>query len=133
MVEIEKRVSRLRKLLKEHSAVDFLVDQDVADLSDRNLQIAIQACLDIADHLVSVFGLALPKEDKKEIFPILAKEKIINKELSENLVKIAGMRNILVHGYTEIQRDKVYNAIKNNLGDLEEFVAQIQRFLDKAQ
>lgn len=129
--EIEMRLTRLKRLLQEHSGDEFFVPGDVVDLADHNLQIAIQACLDIADHLVSVFGLDLPKEDKKEIFPILAKEHIIDVNLGKRLMSMAGMRNVLVHEYTKIIRKKVYAAIKHNLGDIEEFVAQIQRFMDK--
>ena len=41
------------------------------------------------------------------------------------------MRNILVHEYTEVEREKVYKTIKTDLGDIEEFVSQIQKFMDK--
>ena len=46
------------------------------------------------------------------------------------MVKIAGYRNILVHGYLEVERGETYKNINHNLFDLVEFGRQIEKFLD---
>jgi uncharacterized protein YutE (UPF0331/DUF86 family) len=80
--------------------------------------------------VVARFGLDLPTKNKKELFGILAQNNIISSSLAENLTKMAGMRNILAHEYLEIERIQVYNTIKNNLGDIVEFVKCITQKLD---
>jgi uncharacterized protein with HEPN domain len=40
-------------------------------------------------------------------------------------LSIAGMRNILVHGYAEIKYDILYDVIVNRLGDLEEILVEL--------
>lgn len=131
--EIHHRLQSLKHLEKENEEIKFLVDETISAASERHLQIAIQACLDIADHLIAKLSLETPKEDKKEVFPILAQNKIISPDLAAKMKRMAGMRNVLVHNYTEVQRQKVYNAIKKDLTDIIDFVTQIQKFLDKLE
>lgn len=69
--------------------------------TERDLEIAIQACLDIANHLIARLGLDLPKKDRKETFSILAKNNIIPQNLVPDLTAMAGQRNILIHEYLE--------------------------------
>lgn len=66
-----------------------------------HIQIALQACIDIGKHIVAVKNFERPKEIK-ETFQILAKNKIISKELAEKFEKATGVRNILVHSYIDI-------------------------------
>lgn len=131
IAEIRRRLNVLHDTAAEVDQVKFLADSLIADASERRLQVAMQACIDVANHIVAQMALEKPKKENKEVFLILAKHKIIDKDLAEKLVCMAGMRNVLVHQYTEVARDKVYQAIKHDLSDIEEYVAQIQKFLDK--
>ena len=139
-IDIERIQKRFReievrlKYLHESAATDkitFLTDHRLATSTERDLEIAIQACLDIADHLIAKLGLELPKKDRKETFSILASHKIIPQELVSNLTSMAGQRNILIHEYLEVERDKIYQTINENLDDFVRFVQAIQRYLDK--
>lgn len=131
ITEIRRRLNDLRETAETIDEVKFLTDSVIADATERRLQVAIQACMDIANHLVAQIAIEKPQKENKEVFLILAKHKIINEDLAKKLVKMAGMRNILVHQYMEVKRQLVYDAIKNDLGDIRDFIKQIQRFLDK--
>jgi uncharacterized protein YutE (UPF0331/DUF86 family) len=72
-----------------------------------------------------------PQRENKELFAILAKMNIIDQELSINLQKMAGMRNILAHEYLEIDKTQVYQAIKENLPDIVHYCQAIEAFLQK--
>lgn len=50
-------------------------------------------------------------------------------ELSERLKRWMGFRNILVHLYLEIDHGRVYDAIQEDLGDLENFAVLMARLL----
>jgi len=85
--------------------------------------------IDIGNHLVADLRLRKP-QDNKDIFIILHEEEIISSSLKQKLVKMAGFRNLLVHGYTTINRKLIYGIIQNNLDDFVEFVKQIANYLD---
>lgn len=127
--EIHRRLKFLEEI-KKVSLKNFLVDHRISSSAERDLEIAIQACLDIADHLIAKLGLEIPKKDRKEVFAVLAKEKILPENLVSNLQKMAGQRNLLIHEYLEIEREKIYETINHNLGDIVEFIKNIQKWLD---
>ena len=41
------------------------------------------------------------------------------------------MRNILVHGYMDIDDEKVFSAIPLAVKDYKEYMAQVERFISK--
>lgn len=129
MVEIEARIAYLKKTAQT-DRVKFLTDHYIATSAERDLEVAIQGCLDIADHIATKLALGLPKKDRKEIFQILADHTIISPMLTQKLTAMAGMRNILIHEYLEVEREKVYQTITEDLGDIVLFLKEIQRFLD---
>jgi len=49
----------------------------------------------------------------------------------EKLEKMAGYRNRLVHYYKEISNEEIYEILQNDLGDLEKFLKEIEKFLNK--
>jgi uncharacterized protein YutE (UPF0331/DUF86 family) len=131
IAEIRKRVINLQRIAESTGLEDFVVDKNfAASAAERNLEVVIQACLDIASHLVAELALEKPK-DNKELFSILAKNKIISMGLSKRLILMGGMRNILAHEYLDIDGDRIYEALQNDLGDITEYVRMIELFLDK--
>lgn len=128
--EIETRLKFLRQSA-DIDKLEFLTNHLLASSTERDLEIVIQACLDIADHLIAKLGLELPKMDRKETFSILAKNNIISRTLVPKLTAMAGQRNILIHEYLEVERDKIYQTINENLGDIVKFVQAVQKYLDK--
>jgi uncharacterized protein YutE (UPF0331/DUF86 family) len=45
---------------------------------------------------------------------------------------VAGFRNILVHGYDDVNLSIVADIVKNHLGDLVAFAASIRPVVDKS-
>lgn len=107
----------------------FLSGWELRDIAERNLQTAIQAVLDLGNHLISDAGLRTP-ERYTEIPRGLHAAGIIDEELAERLVPITGMRNILVHEYTQIEAPKVWAAIEE-VTPLEDFAAKVASVLEK--
>ena len=124
--------TRLLLLEKEYGGQPkerFFKDEMFNSAAERSLQVAIQATIDISNHIVSALGLKKPKEDTAETFRILMEEGILTEALALKMVRVAGYRNILVHGYLEINREETYNNINHHLSDLVEFAKQIEKFL----
>lgn len=49
--------------------------------------------------------------------------------LAKRMAAAAGMRNILVHGYLDVDDDAVWNALAE-LDDMRQFAATVQQMLD---
>jgi uncharacterized protein YutE (UPF0331/DUF86 family) len=92
---------------------------------EHTLQIAIQAALDTASHIVSDERLGEPTTNRA-LFDTLANHGWIPKALAQGLVRMAGFRNILVHGYAEVDPAVVRDVLENHLSDLDGFVAAVR-------
>lgn len=83
---------------------------------ERLLQISIECVIDISSLLVSNLRLGLPsKED--DLLGKLESEGIISSFMKENLQKMKGFRNILVHGYDQVDDQTVYNILHTGIND----------------
>lgn len=107
-----------------------------ADVRDRRfvehtLQLAIQACLDCASHIMSSERLGEPSTNR-ELFATLARAGWISQELCAKLESAASLRNILVHGYTEVDLELLRDVLENHLGDLRDYVAAVRKALPQA-
>ena len=132
---ILKRIGRIRKCVaaletirrtstKEH----FLADEIVKAAAERNIQVAIQSVLDICNHIVADMKLEVPDEEK-QAFEIMASHKLISHSLAKTLVSMTGMRNVLVHEYLEVDHNRLYSIMSNNLGDFEKLIKAILKLL----
>lgn len=130
------RLSRVReniKHLKELGKLpmkEFVSDFKATGSAERLLQISIEACLDIGNHIISRCGLERPRE-YKDVFIILGREGILPYVFAEKLIPMVKFRNRLVHLYWKVDETEVYEIIQNNLKDMEEFVQHIAGFLEK--
>ena len=134
---IEARLKYLEDTVRKLSAIgaveleEFLSRDDLQDRAERNLQVAIQCCIDIGNHAIAATGLRAPN-DYGDIFRILAEDQIIGHDLAETFIRMAGFRNILVHVYVNIDLKRVYQGIEM-LSDFEEFAKAIAVWLQEAQ
>jgi uncharacterized protein YutE (UPF0331/DUF86 family) len=92
---------------------------------EHTLQIAVQAALDVASHIVSDDRLGEPRTNQ-ELFELLARNGFIDEDLARSLRASVGFRNILVHGYASVDKAVVRDIVENHLGDLIAFVAAIR-------
>lgn len=128
---IREKIRKLEKDFKGKPKETFLKDEKFNAAAERFLQTAIQACIDISNHIIASLGLKKPTEDTAETFRILYKEGILPEEFAKTMVSITGYRNILVHGYLEVEREETYNNINYHLSDLAKFAKYIEEFLEK--
>lgn len=89
------------------------------------IQLAIQICVDIGAHLIAELALRMPN-DYKGVFAVLEEPLGLPPELVEGLSAAAGMRNVLVHVYLEVDDERVWDAL-GHLDDLREFAAAVER------
>jgi uncharacterized protein YutE (UPF0331/DUF86 family) len=119
---IETCVRELRQLSRPACiATDIREERFVA----HTLQIAIQAALDIASHIVSDERLGEPRTNR-ELFDLLQRHQWLSSELTDTMGKMAGFRNIVVHGYQSVDPSIMRDIVENRLDDLLAFAAAIK-------
>jgi uncharacterized protein YutE (UPF0331/DUF86 family) len=113
--------------LRQQSRSDRL-SADVRELRfvEHTLQIAIQAALDVASHIVSDNRLGEPRTNR-ELFDLLGRHGWLPPPLVDVLRDMGGFRNILVHGYAEVDVNVVCDVLDHHLPDFEAFVTAIRQ------
>ena len=119
---IETSVRDLRELA-DLPAVESDIRE--ARFVERTLQIAIQAALDTASHIVSDDRLGEPRTNR-ELFDLLARAGWIPPVLADALQDMAGFRNVLVHGYDTVDLSIVRDVAEHHLDDLLAFVKTVR-------
>jgi uncharacterized protein YutE (UPF0331/DUF86 family) len=97
---------------------------------ERTLQIMIETCLDIANHIVSDRGYRIPVS-YADIFKVLGENNLLDKKIVDRMEKMAKFRNILVHQYEGVDPEIIIGILEKGLNDFEKFKKSILVFLEK--
>jgi len=129
---------RLRKLREAVRNLQELRDVEKANfrssyrqywVAERGLQIAAEAVFDVGTHVLSGAFNEHPSS-YEDVTRLLGDCGVLDHDLRERLTGLGGFRNILVHGYLEVDRDEVYRMLQHRLSDFGDFADQIESFLD---
>lgn len=110
MVDAERLLAVLGRVTARLRVLDgyAAVDADELRADDVRLghlkytyQTAIEACIDAAHHVVAAHGLGSPASNA-EAFRLLAAAGVLPADLAVSMAGSVGFRNVLVHGYTEV-------------------------------
>jgi uncharacterized protein YutE (UPF0331/DUF86 family) len=113
--------------LKDKSLEQIQQDTYLQDVIERNFEVAAQACIDIANRIISLENLGKPA-DYYQAIERLGENGIIPVELARKMAPMAGFRNVLVHQYLEIDQKEVYRYLEN-LDQFYEFDSYIRQWL----
>jgi uncharacterized protein YutE (UPF0331/DUF86 family) len=94
----------------------------------RFLHLAIEALLDMGNHVIADDGLGVV-DWYSDVSRIFLETGMISSELSEKWVRMIGFRNTLVHGFMDVDRTIVYEVLQNGLGDIGELKRVFARHL----
>jgi len=108
---------------------EFVRDKILIGSMRYYLQVSVECCLDVANHVISSEKFRAPK-DYADSFTVLREESIISPELNTKLRQMAKFRNRLVHLYGDIDDRRVHTSLLKDLNDIQQFKAKIaKRFL----
>lgn len=114
-------------LLERHrgaTAAELAEDRERLWIVERGLQLCAQNALDIATHIAAAAGRDVP--DYATAIDRLAELKVLPADLARRLRGLAGFRNVLVHGYLDVDLEIVARALESRLDELAEFARRIQ-------
>jgi len=131
---IESRIKKLQDYLeklvelKNINKNEFISDFRNSNSAKYLLQVSIESCLDIANHIIASEKFRSP-DDYADSFRVLNEQKIVPDSLIDRLIEMAKFRNRIVHIYWEVDEDLVYDIIQNYLSDFELFIQSILKVL----
>lgn len=97
---------------------------------ERTLQMMIETCADIANHIVSDRGMRAPT-GYADTFRVLMENAVINPDLSTIMEKMAKFRNVVVHQYEGVDAEIVIAILTKHLNDFERFREAILSYLNR--
>jgi uncharacterized protein YutE (UPF0331/DUF86 family) len=128
-----KRLEKALQILQQSGNLSYeeLVSNDLLlSAVERNFQVAIECIFDIGTHIIAEKGFESP-DDNADIVRILGDEGVVTPDFADRAKGLAGFRNILVHEYTGIDYNLLYQYLKNRLDDFREFAEYTSNYLEK--
>lgn len=98
------------------SAEAYAADWKTQRIVERTLQMAIESCADVGEHLISDQGLR-PPGGYADIFKVMGEAALLEPDAVVVLEKMARFRNVIVHGYDKVDAAVVVKILRDNLGD----------------
>ncbi|MBC7320482.1 DUF86 domain-containing protein [bacterium] len=129
--ELEEYLSQLREV-KDITLEDFLKDWKVQRAVERILQISIEICIDIANHIISSEDWRVPVS-YSDTLRVLKENKVIDDELFNIMERMVKFRNIIVHNYDRIDQAVIINILRNNLNDFVRYKDSIIEWISKRE
>src|SRR5690554_7890559 len=118
---IREQVTGINSLLKEKSKDEILGDPWIIKGLKYTLQITVEAMIDTAYHIAAKKYNHAPSE-ARDAFKVLSDGGLISKKDLPVYGAMIGFRNRVVHGYQDVSSERVYEIIKNEIGDFEKFI-----------
>src|SRR5690554_6450058 len=110
-LSLNEYLSDLEELQKSSTLQNFITDKVTRRYAERTLQLAVEACLDLAQYIISDHGYREPF-DSKDCFQVLYEEGVISRSLACRLEKMAEFRDVVVHYYKKIDPETVFTIIQ---------------------
>jgi uncharacterized protein YutE (UPF0331/DUF86 family) len=118
-IQLDEYLGTLDEISKAPEKV-FLKDKILIGSAKYYLQISIECCLDVANHIIASERYRAPK-DYADSFAVLEEKGIVQQQLGQNLRQMTKFRNRLVHLYGEIDDKLVYEFLKTDVEDIRKF------------
>jgi len=101
-------------------AAKLAADPVLRAAAERWVQVSIEACIDVAYHVVAGNEWT-PPDTARGAFQTLAAHGLLEPELARRLGLASGLRNLLIHDYVSVQLERLAQVIQEDLDDLSRF------------
>jgi len=121
------------QVLRRHRgrSVDELAeDREELWTVERGLQLCAQNTLDVATHIAASAGRDVP--DCASAIDRLAELGVLPRDFAVRFRSVAGFRNVIVHGYLEVDVGLVHRLLNERLEDFAEFARGVDRYISRS-
>jgi len=126
-------LQRHREELREFEAITveaYRADWKIERIVERTLQMMIEICCDVANHIIAEEGLRIG-QSVADSFRSLGEGGVLPAQLIPAMVSMGRFRNIVVHQYADVDDAIVVGILHEHLGDFAAFSEAILAFLDR--
>jgi uncharacterized protein YutE (UPF0331/DUF86 family) len=134
----DRRLAKLEELLRDLRRLrpvpldEFVSDRGLQAQAERWLQLAAECCAELSHHLIADRGWKTP-DSYKDAFRVLASEGVLDGALASAMQGWAGLRNVLVHLYLDVDPAILHGVLQTELDDLESFARAVMRAADRTE
>lgn len=118
--DIVEEAFRVLDGIEDEGRKAFLEDDRSYYAARTALLEATEAALDTANHVIAAEGFRRG-EDYADIVTVLEEEKIVEADLAERIRAMARFRNLLVHRYAALDRERVWRIATEERQDIQAF------------
>lgn len=129
LAELEVYENQLTEF-SEITLENYRADWKTQRIVERTLQIMIETCSDIANHIISASSMR-PPTSYADTFRVLFENDVISEELSGIMGKMAKFRNVVVHQYEQVDAEIVISTLRKHLGDFDRFKEAVISYLKR--
>jgi uncharacterized protein YutE (UPF0331/DUF86 family) len=118
------------QVLRRHQgrSIDALrSDREERWVVQHGLQLCAQSTLDVATHIAASAGRDVP--DYATAIDRLAELGVLPRPFAGRFRNVAGFRNVLVHGYLEVDVEIVHRLLNDRLDDFVTFATHVNAYL----
>ncbi len=133
MIDKDKILSKIRTIKDNKTKLEklsevpeevFIEDFEKYDSAKYNLQTAIEAMIDICNHIISRESYGMPQTNA-DSFVIMCKKRVLSPEMQGTYMAMARFRNRVIHLYEQIDNRDVYRYVVEGTADIEFFIDDI--------
>ena len=123
-------VDHIRELLQRSPYEEFVTDPVAGTLAERYLERIVNRAIDVNFHLIRAEGKP-PPDDYTDSFLALGRFGIIDASVARSVAPSAGVRNILMHEYDDLDTKKFYTSLENAVKHFPAYVRSVTDFIEK--
>ena len=127
LIQLEKNIAQLEAMKLEHSKTEFSASTQSQWALRYGLIESIQIVIDTACAICNKNNLGTPK-NYADCLRLLSEFRYVDEKLSKTLIKIVGLRNLLIHEYTTIDNKRLYDFL-SELDVFRDYARSVGRYL----
>jgi len=127
---VAEHTQELSELLKAKDNEQLRSDSGSLHIAERLVQLIVDTMIDINQHFIRELDLQVP-DDLRGTFTIMGDKEILPKEFADKITSLAGLRNILVHQYEDLDKDLFVRKLRENFSDFEQYQKYVYGVLEK--
>jgi uncharacterized protein YutE (UPF0331/DUF86 family) len=134
---VVKHLEHLRSFLRDliryregASREEFLRDRDKQNMALFALFESIQLCIDLGAHIISENGWRRP-ETYRDTFQTLWENGFLDEAMRDQLVDLAGFRNVVVHLYGRLDFERAFVILQSAPEALAGFAIRVEQLMEQ--
>ncbi|KYH39025.1 MAG: hypothetical protein AYL30_001600 [Candidatus Hecatellales archaeon B24] len=133
---VKARIDRFWRALKRISQIkargleNFTSNEDLVDAGERNLQVAVEALIDVGEFLIARMNWRTPKS-YRDIGVVLGEGKVLSSKELKLFEEAVKLRNVLIHNYVYMAAEEVYQSLERLETGLNNVMCTFLDFMEK--